>query len=1336
MATKDGDIYMMGGLINSATVKGDLWLIEAGSGNMECYPLATTAEGPGPRVGHASLLVGNAFIVYGGDTKMDEGDTLDEALYLLNTSTRQWSRAIPGNPRPPGRYGHSLNILGSKVYVFGGQVEGFFMNDLVAFDLNQLQSPTNRWEFLIPNEAQGIAIPPPRTNHTIITYNDKLYLFGGTNGYIWFNDVWCYDPDTNSWSELPCIGYIPASREGHAAALVDDVMYIFGGRSDDGADLGDLAAFRISTRRWYTFQNMGPSPSPRSGHSMTAHGKQIVVLGGEPSTNTRENAELTYAFLLDTTKIRYPDKPQEPQALEAATNRRPSDPEKRIGGPPRNVPSREGMNAPPEQRRPNGAPPRMSMMGAQNMYRNDPNMPYMQGGPNSKLPRASMMQAPAGPPPPGMAPSRPTGPQGGNGPRGKPPVSNRGFGPAVDTVQRSASIERDQGTNSPVTNGRRTPQSATFPKSAMREVESGQQQRQDEQVQQQQQAVLQRTGSKSRRQQGSLDGTCDGQLKSVINRPGSPPAPTRTGSNPKPRSARNSQTVNLLNELDNLRNRNAWMTSELELARKAGYTPGGAPGSIIDNRISQSFGDSERPLVEALIAMRNELNNIQGTVDQQAVLTAKRIAEAEQQRDAAVEEAMYAKAKLNAQSTSGSQPGTPRDLSALSIHTNDDRSSEISKKLAAALQTQKDLHMHIDRLKTEIETEKRTRKLAEDTTNVAQARISELEKYKQNNTSEVESLKAELHQLQIEARSHAATSAEATSRAQLLEIEKEGLEAKLHDLSASGLDNNATFDSLRDALASSHNMKDILQRKLDEERALRLSLEEKLRALRTEHDTLTSELETSTKSLQDAEEMAEKHAAEAASLRSAVLSGLDRVASRSATSPTTSSDQLLGLKEQISNANALVRQYQTAANSASEKLRGAEERIAGLEAYQEQVSREGMSIRKQLQASMRDVQTLQGQNGEMKAKISEHSRETNALNIQYLTLKSLLGERGISPSAARGPLSPRGDSPSELNRVRQLEQELISAQNEHEETKVLNAAHLSEIETQYQEKLSQLESDYQSAVHYVKGTEKMLKRMKEDLSNASKVNAKLKAEVDAARERSESEGDWEEERTALRSQISNLQQEIEHARSEVESQLFALKAELEKSQKQRENDKNEHERSAKQMAESFEQARVDLVQLQTENELLEQRALDAEQKVSLLLDQVENSVDNYRRQSHLPASNAVASGSGASYVGGGHKRELSAVESIAESTYSDATARADDRNSMALDSLTNELESLRSDWEKRKDWRQSGVSTFTLETPGGEKDERENETGLKTPVSAGPGGGSLAGVMAGGAPKV
>ena len=105
---------------------------------------------------------------------------IDYVGILTGTATRQWSRAVPAGPRPSGRYGHSLNILGSKIYVFGGQVEGFFMNDLVAFDLNQLQLPSNRWEMLIRNSDEGekpqYQVPPPRTNHSMVTFNEKLYL--------------------------------------------------------------------------------------------------------------------------------------------------------------------------------------------------------------------------------------------------------------------------------------------------------------------------------------------------------------------------------------------------------------------------------------------------------------------------------------------------------------------------------------------------------------------------------------------------------------------------------------------------------------------------------------------------------------------------------------------------------------------------------------------------------------------------------------------------------------------------------------------------------------------------------------------------------------------------------------------------------------------------------------------------------------------------------------------------------------------------------------------------------------------------------------------------------
>ena len=147
------------------------------------------------------------------------------------------------------------------------------------------------------------------------------HSFGGTDCQYHYNDTWVFDTTTNMWSELTCIGFIPSPREGHAAALVDDVVYVFGGRGVDGKDLGDLGAFKISSKRseragiirwtdvrpidqrWYMFQKMGPAPTPRSGHAMASMGSRVFVLGGlggESLGNPAKPEDPTIIHVLDT----------------------------------------------------------------------------------------------------------------------------------------------------------------------------------------------------------------------------------------------------------------------------------------------------------------------------------------------------------------------------------------------------------------------------------------------------------------------------------------------------------------------------------------------------------------------------------------------------------------------------------------------------------------------------------------------------------------------------------------------------------------------------------------------------------------------------------------------------------------------------------------------------------------------------------------------------------------------------------------------------------------------------------------------------------------------------
>ncbi|WEW60553.1 Negative regulator of mitotic exit [Emydomyces testavorans] len=1302
VASEDGDIYLMGGLVDGSTVKGDLWMIESNSGNLSCFPLTPITEGPGPRVGHASLLVGNAFIVFGGDTKINDHDTLDDTLYFLNTSSRQWSRAVPPGPRPAGRYGHSLNILGSKIYIFGGQVEGFFFNDLISFDLNALQNPGNKWEFLVRNSHEGGPppgkIPPARTNHTIITFNDKLYLFGGTNGIQWFNDVWCYDPTTNLWNQLDYVGFIPPAREGHAAALVGDVMYVFGGRTDEGMDLGDLAAFRITTRRWYSFHNMGPGPSPRSGHTMTSFGKQIIVLGGEPSSEPRDIQELGLVYVLDTGKIRYPNEQGPTSPTGDRQPRRIPTGDRQPG--PSGRTSREALDATADQQK--RGPPSQAR---ENVASPGP------GGPGSRLPRASIAQAPAGPPPTGQPPN-PRGPHpGSQGPRGKPPMKQDK--PPAGPVEAIRMAEKDR--QSPVTrdgstrsgrelspasgSGRRTP---TQPVRNARAMEAGEA------------APLVSAPSRPRSLRQHKHNSSESVDETIL---GSETRGYRNSRNfgDEPRSPRlTPHQEALMKELDAMKSRNAWYASELALARKAGYMPTPNP-AVLDERSLLSFTEEDRPFVDSFLAMKAELAKMQANVDRQATIASKRIAEVEHQRDVAINEAAYARAKLAARGGSPSGASQPDESGRDTADSQVDRTTEISRRLALALASQNEMKSRVELLTSELQEERKAKEVAEELHEVTTRRLAELEN--QSNTLELEQLRSELHQLQFSIREESTLRSRAESSLQILEVDKAELAQKLEESNSRLQNYNLSLGSLREAVNASAAKAALLEKQLESEKQTREGLERKLLQLRAEHEETTAELENAVRRLKEAEELAETHAREAESHKTAFLAGLERASSLDSEKSSTSlNDQrVAALQSQVDRANELVKSSQHAANTAADKLRRAEERIAGLEAYQEQSSREGLQLRRQLQATLKDNQALNSEIREVKAHLESQQRDTSALAIQHGALKDLLGERGINMSDNRR--SPLLDSPGsrfgtpEHARLRELEQQLQASMKAHEELKATFEFRELEADRIYQEKLEQLENDYQSAVHYVKGTEKMLKRMKDELNKYKAHSVKLQTELDSALQNTEKAPNqpqevlahWETERASLQKAISELQESTSVSISALESQLAKVKEDLSAAHAERENSHSQYESLRAELTQTIEKSQAELEQLKKENTLLENRALDAEKKVTMLLDQVESSVINYRRQSN---------------VLGGHSNGLSRTTSNASSNTVAPRRRSrpgsivsqddsflDRRGSLALDSLASELDALRSHWESTtRNYRLSNQFDFertpTKETYG------------------------------------
>lgn len=841
-----------------------------------------------------------------------------------------------------------------------------------------------------------------------------------------------------------------------------------------------------------------------------------------------------------------------------------------------------------------------------------------------------------------------------------------------------------------------------------------------------------REGSRSHRQKPSVDSVDHHHSRpsldvsrSTSRQAEQKPVDSGFGSSP----ALRDQHDELTKELEAARSRNAWYASELALARKAGYQPNASSSPILDERAADIFSDDDKPLLEALLKMRKELSRVQGVIDGQAGAAAEKIAEVEKQRDAAISEAVYAKAKLAAHG--GSQAGTPQPDGTRDTGTPDlDRVNELNRRLATSLGAHGDTTKQLESLKTELESEKRARQLAEESAEAAHSRVSELDNYRQQNASEVESLRAQLHEAERNAREASANHADATSRLQMLELDKNELHVKHTRAMDNAKSHTSIVASLHDAVTASTEKANLLERKLEEAQSHRDLLEQKLSQLRSEHEARTSELEGTTRRLRDMEELAERHAEEARTHRAAVLSGLDKVTSRDLDEEDAATDERVTLlQQQVEAANAMARQHQEAANTAYEKLRSAEERIAGLEQYQEQTSREALTIRKQLHAFSKEVQSHQAEKAELQRSFEKHRLESNAQQVQLKTLKNLLEERGISAADVRR--SRVLDSPSsrfstpDLNRVRELEQQLEDSLKAHDEMRGNFEEREQTISKEYQEKLAALDNDHRAAVEYLRGTERMLSKMKQELARYKSNNSELKERLAKVENDSRSTSreappaDWETERDSLRKEISAMQDSLQSSVGNLEAQLSNVRSELAAAHHSREAATTH----AKELESQHQQARADLDSLRRDNSVLEERAREAEQRVQLFLDQFETSVDNYRRQSQMTeghgAPNGIMSPREMEHPqshGPTHGHSHSQQQSISgDSVYSTSTAGAHDggapesgatRNSMALDNLATELDALRNHWEStNKAYRLSDRFDFerTPTTPGGQE---------------------------------
>ncbi|XP_076294734.1 leucine zipper like transcription regulator 1 isoform X3 [Lasioglossum baleicum] len=202
---------------------------------------------PVARSAHGAAVYDNKlwiFAGYDGNRRLNDMWTIS----LLPGETRVWEEVVQSGDCPPTCCNFPVAVARESMFVFSGQSGAKITNSLFQFHFRE-----RRWTRIstdFKHILRGVPPPPARRyGHTMVSFDRHLYVFGGAADSTLPNDLHCYDLDTQTWSIiLPSSdSQIPSGRLFHAAAVIGEAMFIFGGTVDNNVRSGETYRFQFSS---------------------------------------------------------------------------------------------------------------------------------------------------------------------------------------------------------------------------------------------------------------------------------------------------------------------------------------------------------------------------------------------------------------------------------------------------------------------------------------------------------------------------------------------------------------------------------------------------------------------------------------------------------------------------------------------------------------------------------------------------------------------------------------------------------------------------------------------------------------------------------------------------------------------------------------------------------------------------------------------------------------------------------------------------------------------------------------------------------------------------------
>ncbi len=569
------------------------------------------------------------------------------------------------------------------------------------------------------------------------------------------------------------------------------------------------------------------------------------------------------------------------------------------------------------------------------------------------------------------------------------------------------------------------------------------------------------------------------------------------------------------------------------------------------------------------------LHPYQSTIAEQAQRENERIAESERSRSAALKETTFYRAKLHALETNNLTEAS---------RLEHERAMALESRVAEALREKAHFERQATSLREQAKLEQQLRSSAEERLSETAKRAMSAEAAQMKAYEEVSALQKRSYVAEGSLREHAERVALLTSALARQQADHDNVRGQLDEAHTHVNQHLTGLTQLQAALDATTNRaaeherlhyqhRDLAAQHQQSVSQLQLELQQKNAELASQSLRIT-EMDTLINTLQREAET-HKHASRNGLAEMMNTRALITARNAEPTVPNHLLEKMRALEEESEQLRQMHMSTRTAADQAATTLAETREHNSMLEKQHSGLRSELSVVRSQLAIALSELARLKDQTGAKEQQLRDTSRAAEAAEVKANLIRTFMAEKGFSIPGdtelgsadsinERRIQTLQSEVDQKTKLVEELQQKVAHA---HTEIGTLNRSagsavdstqladaerradsaerELADTTASYKERMAQLESDYQTAVQFVKGTEKMLRRMKDELTKYKTENAQLQASVASLRSGTATEDGSEAARDieALRSRLHDVTQQNEDVAAEnreLERKMAAL----------------------------------------------------------------------------------------------------------------------------------------------------------------------------------------------------